>query len=66
VCSGEKECFVTTLFRQARRLIQLRLDHNFRLYLAPAADHQEIERKLQTKATLRDRKNARLRELNPK
>lgn len=35
-------------------------------YIHPAADHQEIERKLQTKAALRDRKNARLRELNPK
>lgn len=34
-------------------------------YIHPDADHREIERKLQTKATLRDRKNARLRELNP-
>ena len=31
-------------------------------YIHPAADHQEIERKLQTKAVLRDRKNARLRD----
>ena len=35
-------------------------------YIHPDADHREIERKLQTKATLRERKNARLRELNPK
>jgi hypothetical protein len=34
-------------------------------YIHPDADHREIERKLQTKSTLRDRKNARLRELNP-
>ncbi|QDU28663.1 hypothetical protein ETAA8_37660 [Anatilimnocola aggregata] len=35
-------------------------------YIHPAADHKELERKLQTKAALRDRKNARTRELNPK
>jgi hypothetical protein len=43
VCSGEKECFVTTLFRQARRLLQLLLDHNFRLYLYAGKSPRGVE-----------------------